>query len=61
MLVDIDLMARTGGMQVILQAIFDGPPESGPILATSFLYIIDAPKTRSYLHPGTDIEVLELL
>lgn len=50
-------MARTGGIRVLLQSLVDGPIEVGQILATAFLYIVDAPRTRAYLHPGTDIEV----
>ncbi|TDL23281.1 hypothetical protein BD410DRAFT_858667 [Rickenella mellea] len=57
LLIDIDLMAKTGGIRVLLQSLSEGPVEIGPILATAFLYIVDAPKTRAYLHPGTDIEI----
>ena len=56
-LIDVDLMARTGGMRVLLQLLADGPAEIVPLLATAFLYVIDTPKTRSYLHAGTDLEV----
>lgn len=56
-LVDIDFMSRCGGTKVLFQALGEGPVELVPLIATAFLYIIDAPKTRSYLHPGTDFEV----
>ena len=57
MLIDIDLVARTGGIRFLLHALGEGPVEMGPILATTFLYIIDSPRTRSYLSVGTDLEV----
>jgi rapamycin-insensitive companion of mTOR len=50
-------VSRTGGLRVLLQALADGPHELAPTLATAFLYIVDAPRTRSYLHPGIDLEV----
>lgn len=57
MLIDVDLMAWTGGTRVLFQAMSEGPVELIPLIATAFLYIIDAPKTRAYMHPGTDLEV----
>ncbi|KAG8959078.1 hypothetical protein FRC03_008460 [Tulasnella sp. 419] len=57
LLIDIDLVARTGAMRVLLQALVDGPHEIAPTLATAFLYILDAPRTRSYLNPSVDIEI----
>ena len=56
-LIDIDLMKRTGGTRVLFQALADGPIELVPIIATAFLYIVDGPRTRAYVHPGTDLEV----
>lgn len=58
MLVDIDLVARSGGMRVLLQVLADGPPELAPVITMAFLYIVDAPRTRAYLNPGSDLEVL---
>ena len=55
-LLDIDLMARTGGMLLLLHALTDGPPDMAPLLASAFLYIVDSPRTRRYLSPGTDLE-----
>lgn len=31
--------------------------ELGPILAATFLYIVDSPRARYYLNLGTDLEV----
>lgn len=55
-LIDIELVARTGGIRVLLHALADGPLEMAPIIASAFLYIVDSPRTRAYLHPGTDLE-----
>lgn len=56
-LIDLDLAVRTGGLRVLLQSLSDGPMEFAPYVATAFCYIVDSPKTRVYLHPGTDLEV----
>lgn len=50
-------MARSGGSRVLFQSLAEGPVELAPIVATAFLYIIDNPRTRAYIHPGTDLEV----
>ncbi|KZV78009.1 hypothetical protein EXIGLDRAFT_83859, partial [Exidia glandulosa HHB12029] len=57
MLLDIDLVARTGGMRVLLSVLAEGPEEFAPVLVTTFLYVIDTPSTRAYLNPGTDLEI----
>lgn len=57
-LVDIDLVARSGGLRVLLQVMADGPSELAPMVAMAVLYIVDAPRTRAYLNPGSDLEVL---
>ncbi|RPD54648.1 hypothetical protein L226DRAFT_535797 [Lentinus tigrinus ALCF2SS1-7] len=57
LLIDIELMARTGGIRVLLHALAEGPLEMAPLLAAAFLHIIDSPRTRAYLHPGTDLEI----
>ncbi|KAL5482443.1 hypothetical protein ACEPAI_9037 [Sanghuangporus weigelae] len=57
LLIDVDLMAWTDGTRVLFQALSEGPVELIPLLATAFLYLIDGPKTRAYMHPGTDLEV----
>jgi hypothetical protein len=54
-------MARCGGIRVLLHALAEGPPEVTPLLASVFLHIIDSPTTRSYLSPGTDLEVVIIL
>lgn len=56
-LLDIDLVARTGGIRFLLHALGEGPVEIGPILAATFLHIIDTPRTRAYLRLGIDVEV----
>lgn len=50
-------MARCGGIRVLLHGLAEAPPEVTPLLASIFLHIIDSPDTRSYLEPGTDLEV----
>lgn len=57
-LIDIDLMFRTGGMRVLLQTLVDGPAELGPAIAQAFLVIVDSPRTRAYMRPKIDLEVL---
>ena len=56
-LIDVDLVSRTDGIRFLLHALGEGPPEMGSILAATFLYIIDSPRTRAYLCVGTDLEV----
>lgn len=56
-LLDINLVHRCEGMKVLLQSLSDGPPELAPVLALAFLTITDSPRTRAYLHPGTDLEM----
>lgn len=57
MLIDIELVARTGGIRVLLQMLADGPLEISQLLTPIFLYIVDSPRTRNYLHAGTDLEI----
>lgn len=56
-LIDIDLVARTGGVRFLLHALGEGPVELAPILASTFLHIVDSPRTREYINVGTDLEV----
>ena len=56
-LLDISLVHRCEGMKVLLQSLSDGPSELAPVLALAFLTIADSPRTRAYLHPGTDLEM----
>ena len=55
--IDVALVARTGGIRLLLHALSEGPAELAPIISSAFLYIVDSPRTRAYLHPGTDLEV----
>ncbi len=57
-LVDIDLVARTGGLRYLLHVLGDGPVELSLMLASVFLHIADSPRTRAYLRVGTDLEVI---
>jgi rapamycin-insensitive companion of mTOR len=59
-LIDIDLVYRTGGIRVLLHALGEGPAEMGSMLVSIFLYIVDSPRTRAYLRVGTDLEVMAL-
>lgn len=56
-LIDIDLVSRTGGIGFLLHVLGEGPAELTPILATTFLHIVDSPRTRVYLRVGMDLEV----
>lgn len=57
MLIDIDLVSRTGGILFLLHVLGEGPIEITPILAAAFLHIVDSPGTRAYLRVGVDLEV----
>ncbi|EDR13794.1 uncharacterized protein LACBIDRAFT_309182 [Laccaria bicolor S238N-H82] len=57
MVLDIDLVARTGGIRFLLHVLGEGPVEITPILAAAFLHIVDSPRTRAYLRVGTDLEM----
>ncbi|KAF6757410.1 Rapamycin-insensitive companion of mTOR, N-term-domain-containing protein [Ephemerocybe angulata] len=57
LLMDIDLLARSGGIRVLLHVLGEGPHELAPIIASAFLHIVDSPRTRAYLSVGTDIEM----
>lgn len=59
-LIDIRLMARTGGMRLLLHSLSEGPAEMAPLISAAFLYIADSPRTRAYLHLGIDLEVVFL-
>ncbi|THV00832.1 hypothetical protein K435DRAFT_827891 [Dendrothele bispora CBS 962.96] len=54
---DTDLVARTGGVRALLHAIGEGPLEITPLLAFTFLHLVDSPRTRVYLNVGTDLEI----
>ena len=60
-LIDIDLVSKTGGIRFLLHALGDGPLELAPILASVFLHIADSPRTRAYLRLGSDLEVWRVL
>ncbi|KAF8895478.1 Rapamycin-insensitive companion of mTOR, N-term-domain-containing protein [Infundibulicybe gibba] len=57
LLIDTDLVARTGGMRFLLHVLGEGPVEITSILASAFLHIADAPRTRAYLRVGADLEM----
>jgi large subunit ribosomal protein L17e len=59
--IDTDLVARTGGMRFLLHALGEGPLEVAPILASAFLHIVDSPRTRAYLQVGADLEVFLMI
>lgn len=60
-LIDVRLMARTGGIHLLLHAINEGPAEMAPLISSAFLLLADSPRTRAYLHLGTDLEVFIIL
>ncbi|GAA5937590.1 TORC2 complex subunit TSC11 [Sporobolomyces koalae] len=60
---DISLLVACEGLRVVLQAISDGgsgagPHDLSPILAMSFLGIVDHPDLRRWLRPGVDLEIV---
>ncbi|KAI0004603.1 Rapamycin-insensitive companion of mTOR, N-term-domain-containing protein [Russula compacta] len=57
MLIDVQCVARAGGMRVLLQTLSEGPPALASLLIPAFLYIIDSPSTRKHFRPGKDLEV----
>ncbi|QRV92421.1 STE16 protein [Ceratobasidium sp. AG-Ba] len=57
LLIDIELVCKSGGLRTVLGALTDGPAELAPVLAQVFLHLIDTPRTRRYLTPGVDLEV----
>ncbi|KAJ7212059.1 Rapamycin-insensitive companion of mTOR, N-term-domain-containing protein [Mycena pura] len=57
LVIDTDLVAKTGGMRFLLHALGEGPLEIAPILASAFLHIVDSPRTRAYLQVGADLEM----
>ncbi|KAJ3921151.1 Rapamycin-insensitive companion of mTOR, N-term-domain-containing protein [Lentinula edodes] len=57
-ILDTDLVDRAGGIRFLLHAAGEGPVEITPILASTFLHIIDSPRTRAYLRVGTDLEIV---
>ncbi|KAL1745112.1 Rapamycin-insensitive companion of mTOR, N-term-domain-containing protein [Schizophyllum fasciatum] len=57
LLIDIDLVARTGGIRFLLHYLGEGPAEVASLIASAFLHIVDSPKTRAYLRLGYDIEI----
>lgn len=59
-LIDVRLMARTGGMRLLLHSLSEGPAEMATLISAALLYIADSPRTRAYLHLGIDLEVVPL-
>ncbi|KAJ7644182.1 Rapamycin-insensitive companion of mTOR, N-term-domain-containing protein [Roridomyces roridus] len=57
LVIDTDLVARTGGIRFLLHALGEGPLEIAPLLASAFLHIVDSPRTRGYLQVGADLEM----
>jgi rapamycin-insensitive companion of mTOR len=56
-LIDVQCVARGGGIRVLLQTLSEGPPELASLLSPAFLYIVDSPSTRKHIRPGKDLEV----
>jgi len=56
-LIDMELVVKAGGMRTLLQALSDGPMDLSNLLTSVFLYLMDSPKTRNYLMPGSEMEV----
>lgn len=60
MLIDVQCVARAGGMRVLLQILSEGPPALASLLSPVFLYILDSPSTRKHFRPGKDLEVRQI-
>jgi rapamycin-insensitive companion of mTOR len=60
-LIDVQCVARSGGMRVLLQILSEGPPALASLLSPVFLYIIDSPSTRKHFRPGKDLEVCRMI
>jgi rapamycin-insensitive companion of mTOR len=58
-LIDINLLAKSGGITFLLHALGEGSIGLAYVLASTFLHIIDYPRTRTYLQLGSDLEVLQ--
>lgn len=61
MIKDIGLLVAAEGMRVVLQSLADGPHDLSPYLAMGFTFVMNKPRTRSYLRPGVDLEVRSYL
>ncbi|KAI0061413.1 hypothetical protein BV25DRAFT_1900415 [Artomyces pyxidatus] len=57
LLIDIELVAKAGGIRILLHSLAEGPMELASLLTSVFLCIVDSPRTRRYLHPGIDLEM----
>ncbi|KIY45635.1 hypothetical protein FISHEDRAFT_66904 [Fistulina hepatica ATCC 64428] len=57
LLIDIDLVARTGGLRFLLHVTAEGPTELAPTVTAALLHIVDVPRTRAYLCIGSDLEI----
>ncbi|KIY71243.1 hypothetical protein CYLTODRAFT_140340 [Cylindrobasidium torrendii FP15055 ss-10] len=58
LLIDIDLIYRTGGFRFLLHVLGEGPIELASMISAAFLHIIDSPRTRAYFTVGTDLEIV---
>ncbi|KAJ3208873.1 hypothetical protein HDU67_006498 [Dinochytrium kinnereticum] len=56
--VNIEVVALCGGLKSIFGALLDGPPEISEMLIITVSYILDQERTRSYVRPSVDLEVL---
>ncbi|KAF8645235.1 hypothetical protein AX16_008062 [Volvariella volvacea WC 439] len=57
LLIDIDLVSRTGALRHLLHVLADGPMVLTTLVASALLHIVDSPRTRAYLHVGIDLEL----
>ena len=53
----MELVVNSGGMRTLLHVFAEGPMELSNLLTPVFLYVADSPKTRSYMMPGSEMEV----
>ncbi|VDC00682.1 unnamed protein product [Peniophora sp. CBMAI 1063] len=58
LLIDMELVVNSGGMRTLLHVLAEGPMELSSLLTSVFLYVVDSPKTRSYLMPGSEMEIV---
>ncbi|BFZ59731.1 hypothetical protein YB2330_000747 [Saitoella coloradoensis] len=58
LMIDPALLVDAGGMRILLHTLTDGPAGIAQPLITAFMYILDSPHTRKYIHDGADLDIV---
>ncbi|KAM3580575.1 hypothetical protein VKS41_007236 [Umbelopsis sp. WA50703] len=53
-----EILVETGGLRIMTQALVDGQRNLVDVLVHSFIYMLDAPVSRSLLRPGVELEMI---